>query len=139
MLEIYLNVVEWGKGVWGIGDASRHYFEVEPADLRPTQALMLASLLPAPRSGLKHTTSEAVANRMEVTAWMLERALLLDELTSRATKQRLELLIPKLRSGFTPARATASVDSIMGPEPRAVALNGADTVSLRNSCHYMRR
>ena len=139
LLEIYLNVVEWGKGVWGIGDASRHYFGVEPADLRPTQALMLSSLLPAPRSGLKHTTSEAVANRMEVTTWMLTRALLLDELTFSATTQRLELLIPRLRAGLTPAQATASVDSIMGPEPKAEALNGADTVSLRNSCHYMRR
>ena len=139
MLEIYLNVVEWGKGVWGIGDASRHYFGVEPADIRPTQALMLSSLLPAPRSGLKHTTSEAVANRMEVTAWMLERALLFDELTSSATTQRLELLITRLRAGLSPAQATASVDSLMGPEPPAIALNGSDTLSLRNSCHYMRR
>ena len=139
MLEIYLNVVEWGKGVWGIGDASRHYFGVNPAQLRPTQALMLSSLLPAPRRGLERTTSEGVANRIEVTAWMLERALLLDELTSSATTQRLELLIPRLRAGLSPAQATASVDSIMGPEPQAVALNGADTVALRSSCYYMRR
>jgi hypothetical protein len=100
---------------------------------------MLSSLLPAPRRGLKRTTSGNVANRMEVTAWMLERALLLDALTSSATTQRLELLIPRLRAGLSPAQATGSVDSIMGPEPRAIALNGADTVSLRNSCYYRRR
>lgn len=138
-LEIYLNVVEWGKGVWGIGDASRHYFGVEPAELRPTQAVMLASVLPAPQRGMKHTTSEAVAKRMDVTAWMLTKALLLDDLTSSATTERLALLGPRLRDGLSPAQAMASVDSIMGPEPRAIALNGADTVSLRNSCHHMRR
>jgi hypothetical protein len=88
---------------------------------------------------MKHTTSEAVAKRMDVTAWMLTKALLLDDLTSSATTERLALLGPRLRDGLSPAQAMASVDSIMGPEPRAIALNGADTVSLRNSCHHMRR
>ncbi|HUE84754.1 MAG TPA: biosynthetic peptidoglycan transglycosylase [Vicinamibacterales bacterium] len=138
-LEIYLNVVEWGNGIWGIGDASRHYFGVEPAELRLSQSVMLASLLPAPRRGLERTTSEFVADRMDVTAWMLTRALLVDDLTYRATTERLAGLRTGMRAGLTPAHAMARVDSIMGPEPRAFALNGADTVSLRDACHYMRR
>lgn len=138
-LEIYLNVVEWGNGIWGIGDASRQYFGVDPALLRPTQAVMLASILPAPRRGLKHTTSERVAERMDVTAWMLTRALLLDDLTSSATSERLALLRPRILAGLTPAQATASVDSMMGLEPLALPLNGADSVALRDACHYMRR
>ncbi|MDP3225101.1 MAG: monofunctional biosynthetic peptidoglycan transglycosylase, partial [Rubrivivax sp.] len=38
MLEIYLNNVEWGEGVFGAQAASRHYFRVDAARLRPEQA-----------------------------------------------------------------------------------------------------
>ena len=48
ILEIYLNIAEWGPGLFGIRDASRHYFDVEPADLDAQQAAFLALLLPSP-------------------------------------------------------------------------------------------
>jgi hypothetical protein len=53
ILELYLNVVEFGPGVYGIGPASRFYFGVEPAMLTPLQAIYIATLLPNPvqRSG----------------------------------------------------------------------------------------
>jgi len=48
ILELYLNVVEFGPGVYGIGPASRFYFGVEPSQLSPTQAIFIATLLPNP-------------------------------------------------------------------------------------------
>jgi len=49
ILELYLNLVEWGDGVFGIEAASRHYFGVSAAQINPWQAAWLASILPAPK------------------------------------------------------------------------------------------
>ena len=49
ILEIYLNNVEWGEGVFGAQAAARHYFRVDAARLNATQAARLAVLLPAPK------------------------------------------------------------------------------------------
>lgn len=48
ILELYLNVVEFGPGIYGVGPASRFFFGVEPRDLTVLQAAYLATLLPAP-------------------------------------------------------------------------------------------
>lgn len=49
VLELYLNVVEWGKGVFGCEAASRAYFDKACADLTPDEAVALAVVLPNPR------------------------------------------------------------------------------------------
>lgn len=49
LLELYLNVVEFGPGIYGIGPAAQHYFASVPARLSLGQALYLASILPNPR------------------------------------------------------------------------------------------
>jgi monofunctional biosynthetic peptidoglycan transglycosylase len=49
LYEIYLNSVEWGEGIFGIGTASRHYYGISPASLNREQAAALASALPAPK------------------------------------------------------------------------------------------
>ena len=58
ILEVYLNVAEFGTGVFGVGAASRHYFGVEPKNLTPVQAARLAAILPSPktRSAAKPTS-----------------------------------------------------------------------------------
>ena len=50
ILELYLDIAEWGPGVWGAGAASRAYFGVVPAGLTEDQAAALAATLPFPRS-----------------------------------------------------------------------------------------
>lgn len=49
ILEIYLNVIEWGDSIYGIDAASRRYFGKSPADLRPEEAAILAAMIPNPR------------------------------------------------------------------------------------------
>ena len=49
IFELYLNVVEWGEGVFGAEAAARHWFGVSAAALSPAQAARLAVTLPAPR------------------------------------------------------------------------------------------
>ena len=50
ILELYLNVVEWGPGVWGVGRASQEYFGLAPGALDLWQAASLAATLPHPRA-----------------------------------------------------------------------------------------
>lgn len=49
ILEIYLNIVEFGPGIYGIWDAAEYYFGVEPHDLSVSQSVWLASILPSPK------------------------------------------------------------------------------------------
>ncbi|HET7753458.1 MAG TPA: biosynthetic peptidoglycan transglycosylase, partial [Anaeromyxobacteraceae bacterium] len=48
ILEIYLNVAEWGPGIVGLGEAARHYFDKDARDLGPKEAAFLASIIPNP-------------------------------------------------------------------------------------------
>ena len=50
ILEVYLNVAEFGPGVFGIGAAAREYFGTTPDRLTPVQAARLASVLPSPKT-----------------------------------------------------------------------------------------
>ncbi len=52
ILELYLNLVELGPGVYGIQDAAERYFGKVPEELSPDEAAQLAALLPAPRRGM---------------------------------------------------------------------------------------
>ena len=49
IFEIYLNVVEWGSGVFGAEAAARHYFGISAASLGSSQSARLAVMLPSPR------------------------------------------------------------------------------------------
>ncbi len=49
ILEIYLNGIEWGPGVYGVRAASKHYFAKEPRELTAKEAAYLASVIPNPR------------------------------------------------------------------------------------------
>jgi monofunctional glycosyltransferase len=67
ILEIYLNVAQFGDDVWGVASASRHYFGVPVADLSPVQSVLLVSRLPAPTKPVtdrNRTRSEAVVRRV---------------------------------------------------------------------------
>jgi monofunctional biosynthetic peptidoglycan transglycosylase len=50
ILELYLNVVEWGPGIWGVDAASRAYFGVPASRLTAEQAAELVATLPHPRT-----------------------------------------------------------------------------------------
>ncbi|MFP3958663.1 MAG: transglycosylase domain-containing protein [Spirochaetaceae bacterium] len=49
ILEVYLNIAEFGPGVYGVADAAHYYFDTDPALLSAGQAMWLATILPAPR------------------------------------------------------------------------------------------
>lgn len=63
IFEIYLNVVEWGNGVFGAEAASLHYYGINAANLGPSQAARLAVMLPRPRFYDKNPGSAYLASR----------------------------------------------------------------------------
>jgi len=63
ILEIYLNNVEWGEGVFGAQAAAHHYFRVDAAQLGPAQAARLAVMLPAPKRFERRPASAYVSGR----------------------------------------------------------------------------
>ena len=52
MLEVYFNIIEWGRNVYGIGEASHYYFDKSPSELSLGESIYLASIVPKPKSGL---------------------------------------------------------------------------------------
>lgn len=63
ILEIYLNNVEWGEGLFGAQAAARHYFRTDAAQLGPWPAARLAVMLPAPKRFEKRMGSAYLASR----------------------------------------------------------------------------
>jgi monofunctional biosynthetic peptidoglycan transglycosylase len=49
ILELYLNIAEWGQGIYGIGPASAYYFKKKPDQLTAKEGAFLAMLLPSPK------------------------------------------------------------------------------------------
>ena len=66
IFEIYLNVVEWGTGVFGAEAAARHYYGVSAAQLSPAQAARLAVMLPRPRYYDKNRGSAYLMRRTDL-------------------------------------------------------------------------
>jgi len=52
MYEVYLNIIEWGRNVYGIAEASNYYFGKHPSQLSLGEAIYLASIVPKPKSSL---------------------------------------------------------------------------------------
>ncbi len=63
ILEIYLNVAEWGVGVFGAEAAARHHFGVSAAQLDIRQAALLAAMLPRPRYHDRHRANASLQRR----------------------------------------------------------------------------
>jgi monofunctional biosynthetic peptidoglycan transglycosylase len=68
ILEIYLNHVEWGEGVFGAQAAARHYFRTDAARLGTMPAARLAVMLPAPKRFERRPASAYVTGRAATVA-----------------------------------------------------------------------
>ena len=64
ILEIYLNVIEWGNGIFGAEAASRHYFKVGANKLSAPQAAKLAAMVPNPRFYDDHRNTRYLTRRV---------------------------------------------------------------------------
>ncbi|UCD10821.1 MAG: monofunctional biosynthetic peptidoglycan transglycosylase [Nitrospinaceae bacterium] len=73
IMEVYLNVIEWGDGVYGCEAAAQEYFNHSCATLSPVEAAGLAAILPNPRRWSLHRPGKYVAHRQAKILKTLER------------------------------------------------------------------
>lgn len=52
LYEVYLNIIEWGNNVYGIGEAAHYYFGISPSELTVGESIYLASIVPKPKASL---------------------------------------------------------------------------------------
>ncbi|OHC65230.1 MAG: monofunctional biosynthetic peptidoglycan transglycosylase [Rhodocyclales bacterium GWA2_65_20] len=74
ILEVYLNVVEWGEGVFGAEAAALRYFRTPAAALGPEQAARLAVMLPAPRKFERNPYSPYLNGRTQIILGRMQYA-----------------------------------------------------------------
>ena len=68
ILEVYLNVIEWGNGIYGAEAASRRYFRVPASGLGPDQAAHLAAMIPNPRYYERNQSARGLLKRKAIIA-----------------------------------------------------------------------
>ena len=66
ILEIYLNVIEWGDGLWGVEAAAQRYFGVPASSLSPEQAALLAGAIINPRRYSPANPNARLRNRQRI-------------------------------------------------------------------------
>jgi len=74
ILELYLNVVEFGPGVWGVESASRRYFGKPAAELTDDEAALLAAALPSPAAWHPGSPSGAYRRHAEIVRRRMDKA-----------------------------------------------------------------
>lgn len=116
ILEIYLNIAEWGEGIFGIEAASRHYYGKPASALNPWEAARLAAILPNP---IKY-------NPLKATSYVEKRANLIYSIMKRRgiIKEEYKDLETETEKKFpeeVPSTQENSQDEIpqpSGPEPK---------------------
>jgi monofunctional biosynthetic peptidoglycan transglycosylase len=140
ILELYLNIVEWGDGIYGAEAASRYYFGKSAANLNLAEATMLASMLPNPKYFNPFKRLKSVQRMQKRVVWLMQNAR---EITPAQAQWALAGIA--LRGGISSYETEpAAVDSleearyiepvpgetIISPAPHEAKTIAADSVAL---------
>lgn len=87
MMELYLNVIEFGPNVYGITDAARYYYGREPEELQLAECMFLASLLPSPVKRSRQREKRELVGASRAGVDFLIRAA---EKTGKITRSEME-------------------------------------------------
>jgi monofunctional biosynthetic peptidoglycan transglycosylase len=80
IMELYLNVAEWGDGIFGIQVAALHYFNTSASELGPKESARLASVLPNPVRFNANGDSQYIENRSaQIYRIMVQRGIVIPE------------------------------------------------------------
>jgi monofunctional glycosyltransferase len=124
ILELYLNVIEWGRGIYGAEAAAEHYYGKSASDLSAEEAVRLASILPNPvRFQPEDDTSRRMRKKRRIVSEILvKRGLMtagektaLDEDLDHPGRPRAEAPAPAVGPADT-VKASVGADSLTGAE-----------------------
>lgn len=119
VLELYLNTAEWGEGIWGCSAATAHYLGKTPAEVNAFEALVLASLLPAPCRPLTGANLERAFASQQRVAWQLYLSGVLDQHEFGACLARVRRLRLLLARGESLIDALAAERALGAPDESA--------------------
>jgi len=74
ILELYLNAIEWGPGVYGVGAASWYYFHKSPAELDFFESILLAAIIPSPTRYNPLSYPERALERYKTVVWLMYKS-----------------------------------------------------------------
>lgn len=129
ILELYLNVVEWGDGVYGIEAASREHFHKSAGELTPGEAAILAAMLPAPRRWLPSRRPPTLHKRAQEIIHRLERYGRLSSTAAASARIDIEDAVGPVRAKVRVAAESAppaeESEAEAPPEPAPVVAEDA--------------
>jgi penicillin-binding protein 1A len=118
LLEIYLNIAEWGPGVYGLGEAARFWFGKDARDLTPRESAFLATVIPSPRR------FHARLHRSGITPWwnariddVLRKMRIQNQLSDEQLASALLEPLAPLSWEHPPGSGDAGAGSLGEPEP----------------------
>lgn len=143
MFEIYLNLIEWGKNVYGIGEASRYYFGKHPSQLDIGEGIFLASIVPRPKGGLYRFEGDGSLRQSLRGYFRLIGGLMARRGLTPADTNAYGFYSVRLREGLRsglPVIDSLTADSLMIAEPeeeisileQILGKKRPDTVSVKN-------
>lgn len=119
IFEIYLNVIEFGPGLFGIGRAAWHYFGKDASDLEPQEAAFLATILPSPKRHYRKFCRQEVPPSWR--RWV-DRILRIMHRRKRLNDSELQLALDSPirfseKNRGTLSACLARLDRFQGPPP----------------------
>ena len=124
IFELYLNLIEWGDGIYGAEAAAQRYFGVSAAGLGPREAVLLAAVIINPRRYSPLDPGRRIERRVRLIASRLRRR---GDLGEEEYRLAIAAPLPPAPVGSTPAGPdSTAVDSLgFGPGPAAPDSSGA--------------
>ena len=115
LFEIYLNIIEWGKNVYGIKEAAQYYFGKSPADLQIGESLYLSSIIPRPKTGLSSFDYTGhlkpwVLKHFNTYGYIMTKR---NQLEGESVPANYGFYEVELQQGLRPARPKGLTDSMM--------------------------
>ncbi|GAB3996705.1 biosynthetic peptidoglycan transglycosylase [Spirosoma daeguense] len=125
MYEVYLNIIEWGRNIYGIGEASRYYFAKSPANLDLGESIFLAFVVPRPKRALDWFVPDGTLQVRNVRGYfkLIGRIMARRGLTA-PDSGAYGFYNVRLREGLR--RQVAPVDSLFQPDMLFPDPNGDD-------------
>jgi len=128
IMEIYLNIAEYGPNIYGIHRAAKHFFNRRPGSLRPIQAAYLASIIPSPRSRYEHYCKGVLPSEWVRQINRIRRR------RDRRTQRRLRATEPS-PDPLDGAVAAATADATTAGLPPSRSINISANVGQANVDH----
>lgn len=116
ILELYLNVVEWGKGVYGAEAAARHHFGKHAGDLSPEEAALLAAMLPSPRAYDPLKVTRYLSVRQQQILRLVEKRRGTKSLTGHHEETRIAPLKENAVKNMPPLLPPPEAQPLLSPE-----------------------